>query len=831
MTLVLIDGHSIAYRSYFALIRNPLRDSKGRNTSAIFGFLQAMDKIAEHYPTDHMVITFDAGEKVFRHDKFEDYKKDRKPMPDDLVWQVPMISDIAKLQGLPVLLKEGYEADDILGTLVERFADKFEKVVIVSGDKDLMQLVGGNVVIYESYKDQEFDAPAVKEKLGVSPEQVTDYLALTGDSIDGVPGVPGVGSKRAKAFLEKYGDLKTALDKEDKLAEHREVAELSYELVQLHTDVPIKIKDADLKRAEPDEAKLQEVYNELGFTSRLSRMKVKDKKAKKLEITKGEFAPKKGDPISFVFEEKTGQRNMFNESQEECYGVCYGWERILASDGFSFQEITDEQARKLLAEKGYPKILWAAKPLLRKGYEINGKLADIHLMAFIENSDLSLRTLDRVLVHTAGRPIANDADKLNLMHEAAQRYEEELRNVGAWKVYEEIEVPLISVLTRMEQRGVRLDTKYFGKLTDEWEGELGKLESDIYKLAERKFTIGSPKQLSEILFTELGLRPRKRTKTGYSTAADVLEAMQKEHPIIPKILEWREFSKLLSTYLRPLVTLVDKQSRIHTTFDQTGAATGRLSTSDPNLQNIPIRGERGPQVRAGFVASPGYKLLSADYSQIELRVLAHIADDAALAKVFHDGRDVHTETSMRIFGIKENEITRDHRRMAKVVNYGIIYGMGPFGFARRLSVTTEEAAAFIERYLASFPGVAAWREKILVEAREKGYVSTISGRIRRIAPVSDRLDIAERAALNAPVQGSAADIIKKAMIMVEADLQKAGIEPGMLLQIHDELLFEVKENEVEEARKIIKKDMESAYKLSVPLEVDIGVGDNWAQAH
>ncbi|MEA3312282.1 MAG: DNA polymerase I [candidate division WOR-3 bacterium] len=830
MTLVLIDGHSIAYRSYFALIRNPLRDTKGRNTSAVYGFLQALDKIEKHYPTDHMVVTFDAGRRVFRHDKFADYKKDRKPMPDDLIWQVPMISDIARLQGLPVLLKEGFEADDIMATIVERFKEKFSKIVVVSGDKDLMQMVGGNVVVYDPYKDQEFDAPAVKEKLGVPPERVTDLLALMGDSTDGIPGVPGIGPKRATALLAKYGDLKTALEKEEKLKDHREAAELSYELVQLHKDVPVELNEKNLHRAEPDEAELQSIYNELGFTSRLSAMKVRDKTAK-LEITKGEFKPKKGDPISFIFEEKLGQRDMFDESEEECYGGCYGWMRILASDGFTFAEISDDRASELLADESYPKILWAAKPLLRKGYEIKGRLFDIHLMAFVENSDLSLRTLDRVLVHSAGRPIASDADRLNLMHQAAQRYEKEIRDVGAWKVYEEIEVPLIPVLARMEQRGVRLDTSYFGKLTEEWEGELGKLEEEIYKLADRKFTIGSPKQLAEVLFDELGLKPRKRTKTGYSTAAGVLEEMADEHPVIPKVLEWRTFSKMLTTYLRPLVTLVDNESRIHTFFDQTGAATGRLSTHDPNLQNIPIRGERGPLVRKGFVAAPGYKLISADYSQIELRVLAHIAEDEALAKVFHDGRDVHTETSMRIFGVDEKNVTRDHRRMAKAINYGIIYGMGPYGFARRMWVSTEEAALFIERYLASFPKVSAWREQILVEAREKGYVSTIAGRIRRVPQISDRMDIAERAALNAPIQGSAADIIKKAMITVEKNLEKAGIEPGMLLQIHDELLFEVKKSEVEEAKKIIKKDMESAYKLSVPLEVEIGVGNNWAEAH
>ena len=829
MTLVLIDGHSIAYRSYFAYIKKPLRDSSGRNTSAIFGFLQAMDKIAEHYPTDHMVITFDAGRRVFRHDKFADYKKDRKPMPDDLVWQVPMISDIARLQGLPVLLKEGYEADDIMATITDKLAKNFSKVVIVSGDKDLYQLVCGKVVIYDPYKDEEFDPEKVKGKMGVGPERITDLLALMGDSVDGVPGVPGIGPKRAKDLLEKYGDLATALEKEEKLKDHREIAELSYELVQLHKDVPVELNEKNLHRAEPDETELQSIYNELGFTSRLSAMKVRDKTAK-LVITNGKFKPKKGNPISFIFEEKTGQGDMFDESEEECYG-CYGWKRILASDGFTVAEITEDQARKLFSEEGYPKILWAAKPLLRKGYEIKGKLWDLHLMAFIENSDLSLRTLDRVLVHSASRPIASDADKLITMHQAGERYEKEIRDVGAWKVYEEIEVPLIPVLTRMEQRGVRLDTSYFGKLTEEWEGELAKLEEEIYKLAERKFTIGSPKQLAEVLFTELGLRPRKRTKTGYSTAAGVLEEMVNEHPVIPKVLEWRTFSKMLTTYLRPLVTLVDNENRIHTFFDQTGAATGRLSTHDPNLQNIPIRGERGPLVRKGFVAAPGSKLISADYSQIELRVLAHVAEDKALAKVFHDGRDVHTETSMRIFGVPEDDVTRDHRRMAKAINYGIIYGMGPYGFARRMGVSTEEASLFIERYLASFPQVSAWREQILVDAREHGYVSTIAGRVRRLPVISNRMDIAERAALNAPIQGSAADIIKKAMITVEKNLEKAGIEPGMLLQIHDELLFEVKEGQVEEAKKIVKKDMESAWKLSVPLEVKIGVGNNWAEAH
>lgn len=826
MTLVLIDGHSIAYRSYFALIRNPLRDSRGRNTSAVFGFLNALDKIADRYPTDHMVITFDAGEKVFRHEKFADYKKDRKPMPDELIWQVPMISDIARLQGLPVLLKEGYEADDIMGTLVERFRDAFDKVVIVSGDKDLMQLVGDSVVVYDPYKDFEYDAAGVKEKMGVPPDKITDYLAFVGDSVDGVPGVPGIGPKRAKGLLEKHGDLNTALDADDKLSEHRQIAELSYELVQLHTDVPMEIKHTALKRAKPDEARLQEIYNELGFTSRLSRMKV-GKEKKKLEVTKGEFKPKKGDPISMVFEEKSGQADMFTDTGKEC---CE-WKRVLASDGFTVAEIVEEQARRVLADKGYPKILWAAKPLMRKGYEVKGKLWDLHLMAFIENSDLSLRTLDRVLVHSAARPIANDADKLMVMHQAGQQYENELKNVGAWEVYDKIEVPLIPVLTKMEQRGVRLDTAYFGKLTDEWEEELKKLEADIYKLADREFTIGSPKQLGQVLFEELGLKPRKRTKTGYSTAAGVLEEMTDEHPIIGKVLEWRAFSKMLTTYLRPLVTLVDDDSRIHTWFDQTGAATGRLSTHDPNLQNIPMRGERGPMVRKGFTAAPGYKLISADYSQIELRVLAHIADDEVLAQVFGDGRDVHTETAMRVFGVKEKEVTRDHRRKAKVINYGILYGMGPFGFARRMGVTTEEAGLFIDRYLGSFPGVSAWREQILLDAREHGLVKTISGRVRRLPLITGRMDIAERAAINAPIQGSAADIIKVAMIEVEKNLTKAGIEPGMLLQIHDELLFEVPEKEVEEAKKVIKRDMEQAWTLSVPLKVEVGVGDNWAEAH
>ncbi|MBN2380721.1 DNA polymerase I [candidate division WOR-3 bacterium] len=821
MILVLIDGHSIAYRSYFALIRNPLRDTKGRNTSAVFGFLQAMDKIEAKYPTDHMVITFDAGEKVFRHEKYADYKKDRPPMPSELSWQVPMIAEIAKLEGLPVLLKEGFEADDILATLVERFKDKFTRIVVVSGDKDLFQMVDSKVVVYDPYKDKEYDVGEVTEKLGVTPKQVTDYLALTGDSIDGVPGVPGVGPKRARDFLEKYGDLETALKKDEKLAEHREIAELSYELVQLLKDVPIKISEDILHRAEPDEAALQSIYKELGFTSRLSRMDQKHKK--EVQIATEGFNPRKGDPVSLLFEEKDEQRDMFDNGT--------GWKRILASDGFTVAEISEQQTRKLLADEDYPKIIWSAKPLLKLGYGIHGKLFDIRLLAFMENSDLSLRTLERVLVNSAGRPMTDNADACLQMHETAEQYRKELENTGAWDVYENMEVPLIPVLARMEERGVRLDTEYFGKLTDEWEDELNQLEADIHDLAGSDFTIGSPKQLGKVLFEDLGLKPRKRTKTGYSTAADVLEAMQDEHPIIRKALQWREFSKLLSTYLRPLVTLVDENSRIHTNFDQTGASTGRLSTYDPNLQNIPIRGDRGPLVRKGFVASPGHKLISADYSQIELRVLAHIAEDTALSNIFLEDRDVHTETSMRIFGLKKSEITRDHRRIAKVVNYGILYGMGPYGFARRMGVTTEEASLFIERYLSSFPQVSAWRERIIVEAREKGYVSTIAGRIRRTPPVSDRMDIAERATINAPIQGSAADIIKKAMIKVEYDLTKAKILPGMLLQIHDELLFEIPDARIEEAKEIIKKDMEDTYKLSVPLKVDVGVGSNWAEAH
>ncbi len=826
--LVLIDGHSIAYRSYFALIRNPLRDTKGRNTSAIYGFLQAMDKIRERYPTDSIVITFDAGREVFRHEKFRDYKKDRPETPDELIWQVPMIAEIAKMQGLPVFLLEGYEADDIMATITERFREKFTKIVIVSGDKDLTQLVGDNVVVYDTYKDEEFDSKGVKTKMGVTPEKVTDLLALMGDSSDGIPGVPGIGPKRALALIEKYGNLATALEKDEKLAEHRQIATLSYELVQLHKDVPLKIKDEDLRCGSEDEGALQAVYNELGFTSRLSHMKPKDKKKGTLEISKAEFAPKKGDPLSFLFEEKTGQADMFSD-EKGCIGGCY--ERVLASDGFTIAEVKEEQVRELLSNKAFPKILWDAKPLIKLGFEIKGKLWDLHLMAFVENSDLSLRTLERVLVHAAGRPLASPADAVSLMHDAGEHYEMELKEVSALKVYEEMEVPLIPVLAKMEERGVRLDTEYFGKLTDEWEDELAKLETDIYELAGTKFTIGSPKQLQQILFKDLGIRPRRRTKTGYSTSADVLEEMVDAHPVIPKILEWREFSKLLSTYLRPLVTLVDSDSRIHTTFDQTGASTGRLSTANPNLQNIPIRGERGPAMRKGFVAAAGNKLLSADYSQIELRVLADIAADDALTEIFHAHRDVHTETAMRVFGVKESEITADHRRMSKAINYGIIYGMGPYGFARRMGVSTEEAAHFIDHYLASFPGVSAWRERIVQEAVEKGYVSTIAGRVRRVPQVPNRADVAERAIINAPVQGSAADIIKAAMIKVEKSLTDEGIEPGMLLQIHDELLFEVPEKKVDRAMEIVKRDMESAWKLSVPLEVEIGSGDNWGEAH
>lgn len=824
MTLVLIDGHSIAYRSYFALVRNPLRDSKGRNTSAIYGFLQAMDKIEERYPTDFIVITFDAGREVFRHTKFRDYKKDRPETPDELIWQVPMIAEIAKNQGLPVYAMEGYEADDIMATITERFKQNFEKIVIVSGDKDLSQLVEENVVVYDSYKDEEFDPEGVKKKMGVAPEKVTDLLALMGDASDGIPGVPGIGPKRALALIEKYGDLRTALAQDAKLAEHKEIAELSYELVQLHKEVPLKIGKDDLKRLEPDDSRLQELYSELGFTSRLSRMKVKDSKRATQEIVKTGFKPKRGDPISFLFEEKSGQKDMFDQSEGE-------WVRILASDGFSVAEIDEKQTRELLADKTYPKILWDAKPLIKKGFDVQGKLWDLHLMAFVENSDLSLRTLERLLVQTAGRPISSPQDALSLMHEAGERYELELKNVGALKVYNEMEVPLIPVLARMEERGVRIDTGYFENLTDQWGAELEKLEEEIYKLAGRRFTIASPKQLAEVLFKELGLRPRRRTKTGYSTSADVLEEMVDAHPAIRKVLDWREFSKLLSTYLKPLVTLADKDSRIHTTFDQTGASTGRLSTYNPNLQNIPIRGERGPDVRKGFAAAPGYKLISADYSQIELRVLAHIAQDDALAEIFRQGRDVHTETSMRVFGVKKSEITADHRRMSKAINYGIIYGMGPYGFARRMGVSTEEAAHFIDHYLASFPGVSIWRERIVQEAIQKGYVSTVAGRIRRMPHVPDRADVAERAIINAPVQGSAADIIKAAMIKVEKSLSDQGIEPGMLLQIHDELLFEVTEKDVERAKEIVKRDMESAWKLSVPLVVEIGAGSNWAEAH
>ncbi len=812
--LLLIDGHSLIYRSYYAFIRNPLRDLKGRNTSAIFGFVNTLRKIENEFKPRYMGVVFDTGKPTFRHKEYIAYKIQRPQTPDDLKWQVPVIKDIAEAWGIRTVEVEGYEADDVLATIAKKLASSDFQVIVVSGDKDLMQIIDDNIFVYDSYRDVMYTKDKVKEKFGVPPEKVADILALEGDTIDNVPGVPGVGEKRAREIIEKYGSVENACKKDELCKRYKDVALLSKELVKLKTEVPVEVKKEDFLIRKKNTERLVAIYKDLNFSSLLKDL-IKERRIK-VSIIKDISSVITND-FSLLFLDKG----------------------VFVSDGENtgFIEKNSPIFREVM-EIDKIKYVFNYKEILSKNEEaknIKGKIFDIKIAEWVLEPDKKIYELDDMMIYYTGSISKEPETRCAGIYRIGKIQQEKIDELSLSHIFYDIEIPLSPVLLEIERRGVKIDISHFRKLSVKFSGFLIELEKKIHELAGIRFNVNSPKQLADVLFNRLKIPPKKRTKTGYSTDIEVLEELAEEYEIAKKILEYRQFAKIKSTYLDPLVEYADSNSRIHTTFDQTGTATGRLSTKNPNLQNIPIKGEWGRDVRRGFIAEEGFMLISADYSQIELRILAHITDDDALKEIFFLGRDIHTETAAKILGKKHEDVTREDRRVAKMVNYGIIYGLSEHGLATGLKISHHEAREFIERYLSFFPKVKEWREKVVEEAKERGFTQTIFGRIRKIPGLYSRnrsiQEAAKRAAINMPVQGSAADIIKKAMIEIERILKERKFKGGLVLQIHDELLLEIEEERVEEAKQIVKDTMENVVKLRVPLEVDIACGRNWMEAH
>jgi DNA polymerase-1 len=809
---VIIDAYSIIFRSYFAFIKNPLKNSHGRNTSGIFGFVNTLEKIKKRLPTEYFVLAFDAPGDTFRDEIFEDYKATRPPPPPDIPFQIEKVKELSSSMGIPQFEVEGFEADDILATLAVKLRDQGE-VYIATSDKDLLQLVDDNVFVYDAYRDEIIDRDKVAEKYGVLPEQIPMYLALTGDTIDNVPGVPGIGPKRAQQIIKKYTDFKEALEKDPRLAEHKEKAELSRELIELRTDVPIEISLDHLRVGEPDLDKVMPILVELEFHAYIK------------ELSKG---TQPGTEIKSL-------KNKAKIMAAEVIGIAADENEIFLSiDKDSVYRAGREQAADILAQEYTVKAGYDLKTVAHKS-TLRPPLFDVQLASWLLDPNRRSYSFDDICLQNLQSCPGNAPETIALQsHQLYPVLKDKLQKQGMLDLYDKIEEPLIHVLTRMEKRGIGLDVPYLEDLNVEVEQLLHRAEKSIYDIVGHPFNINSPKQLARVLFEELKLKPTKRGKKHYSTDVEVLTQLSLSHAVPREILKFRELAKMKSTYLEPLVML-SQEGRIHTTFNQTGTATGRLSSSNPNIQNIPIRSELGRKIRKGFVAYEGYTLISADYSQIELRLLAHIADDKNLIQAFMQGDDIHRHTASVVFGIPEEKVDDKQRRMAKVVNYGLVYGLSDYGLSQRFDIAHEEATQFIKSYYDLYPGVASWREKAVQSAEEKGYADTIFKRRRPLPDLHSRnynlREFSKRAAINTPIQGSAADLIKIAMIDVENKLTQAKFERGLLLSIHDELLFEVENDRVDEAREIIIKCMEKAIDTKVPIIVSIGAGKNWDEAH
>ncbi len=826
--LLLIDGTSLAYRAFFAFSRNPLRNSRGENTSAAFAFTNSLLKLLRTLKPDYVALVFDAKGPTFRHERFKEYKAQRPPMPSELSMNLNWIKEIGEGFGLTIYEIPGYEADDILVTLAKKAEEKGLEVIIVTSDKDILQIVDDRIKVLDTRPREDilYTPEKVKEKYGIPPERIPDLLALMGDQIDNIPGVPGIGEKTAINLINEFGSLENLyanIEKvkrkniRDNLIAYRDQVFMARELAKLDLDSPVELDLEKLKLREPDRKKLFSIFRRLEFTNLMKEMA---QRPEGIEIH--EEHPDFDDGFALSIR---GDKVFAGNTPHKIY-------KIKIQDS---ESLLKKRPRWAFDTKNI------YKSLLKQGWKPEIFDFDMMLGDYLIEPERPRYDSSYLAMHYLGMAFEQDepeapAYEVSLVLQTRGQIESELEELSLTRLYREIELPLAYVLAKMENRGILLDREKLKKLDIEIQKQLIKLEQKIYELAGTKFNINSPKQLSHILFEKLKLPPIKKTKSGYSTDAEVLTKLAAIHELPKTILEFRELYKVRSTYVLSLLELQDPETgRIYPTYNQTGTATGRISCTNPNIQNIPIRGELGKLVRDAFVAPEGYLLLSADYSQIELRILAHITGDENLKKAFLNGEDIHRQTAALITGKPIEDIDENDRRRAKVVNFGIAYGMSPFGLAKELGISNEEAAGIILNYFLSYPGVKEWIDKTLKEAREKGYVTTIMGRRRYVYNINNPnrqvREFYERIAINAPIQGSAADLIKKAMIDVNSAFEEENLDAHLIIQVHDELLIEVSEKDFERAKEIVKEKMEGAIKLDVPIVVDLGWGKSWLEAH
>jgi DNA polymerase-1 len=881
--LFLIDGSSYLYRAYFA-IRQSLSTHEGLPTKAIYGVTNMLWKVLREKDPEFIAVVWDAKGRTFRHELYADYKANRPAMPEDLSVQIPHVRKVVETLGIPQLEMEGYEADDIIATLARGIIDR--RVLIVSGDKDLLQLIDSHATVWDPMKDEVIDLEAVRTRFELEPAQLLDVMALSGDTSDNIPGVSGVGPKTAQKLIRTYGSIESLYARFDELPKgklretlkaERERIPLWLKLVRLADDMPVSLNPNDYRRRPPDDRRLRELFQELEFTRFL-----KDLVPEKAISFKGYELVQSRDRLGHWMERirRASRVTIDTETTSEFpmrarlvgISLCVDppeaayvpISHVTVEPQLSLFAVVDALGPLLadpVIEKVGQNIKYDMIVLKNHGMELGGIGGDTMVASYLLNPSKRRHNLADIAQEFLGHkmisfkevtsdqkhvknfahvslPLARDysCEDVHVTSLAKEILWEKLRSAGLWGLFEEVEVPLIPVIAGMESAGILVDRQGLDGLSEEFSGRLSALEREIFDLAGGPFKINSPRQLAEILFVKLKLPQSKKTKkkTGFSTDVEVLTQLAAHHDLPRKILEYRNLGKLSSTYVEGLRKMADPETgRVHTSFNQTVTATGRLSSSDPNLQNIPVRTEEGRRIRAVFVAEPGNCLLSADYSQIDLRVLAHYSGDRALVEAFRNGEDIHRRTAAEVYDVAPELVSTEMRRGAKTVNFGIIYGMSAFGLAKELGMERRQAQEFIDRYFARYPGVKKYMDDVVRRARETGYVTTVLGRRRYIPDLRSRVrtvrEFAERTAINTPIQGTAADIIKLAMIDLDRRLQRADTSARMLLQVHDELVIEVPEKEVEGVSSLVKNAMEGVMELVVPLEVTVGWGPNWAE--
>lgn len=886
---LILDGNSILFRAFYAL--PPLKNKKGIYTNAVYGFLTMMYKLLDEYKPDYVVTAFDPKKPTFRHEKYKEYKAGRAKAPNELVMQFGLIREVLELHGIKHLEIEGYEADDVAGSLSKFAAAQGIEVYMVTSDRDYLQLVDEDVYVLITKKGVtntvKYTRELMEEEYGMTPEQFIDLKALMGDSSDNIPGVKGVGEKTGMKLIHQFETLEGIYENieevrgklKEKLESEKMQAYMSRDLATIVTEIPMEYSMDDFLYKETDGDKLMEMYKEYGFRQFMNRLKSEDKQLSLFsmgEVDDGEEKKQVAKKVEIVEVDSRKIYGEINSASKMAIKVLYDGERALYSRPVAMGVMIDDK-RVFYIEENIEESIISIKEILENpsvekishdikdeiilfdkfGISLEGIKFDTMIGKYLLEPSESSYSIDKLVFEYLDLDIKGEKDylgtgknkkvfsgidpedrkeflsnQLSGIWNMKDKMEKQIMEADMDSLYNEIELPLVEIMASMEILGFKINTEELKAIGDRLSRKIEILEEIIYDFADEVFNINSPKQLGEILFDKLGLPVIKKTKTGYSTNAEVLDKLKSKHPIILKILEYRQLAKLKSTYVDGLLNVVDKETgRVHSSFKQTIASTGRISSTEPNLQNIPVKTEEGRELRKVFVHEDGRKLVDADYSQIELRVLAHLSDDENLKSAFIHNEDIHRKTAAQVFHVEEDEVTSIMRSRAKAVNFGIVYGISDYGLSRDLDIPRKESKEYIENYLNFFGGVRDYMDNIIKQGKKDGYVDTIFGRRRYIPELNSRnfniRAFGERLALNTPVQGTAADIIKKAMISVYFKLKKNNMKSRLILQIHDELIIEAVEEELEDVKVILKDEMENAADLKVPLTVDMNIGDTW----